>query len=111
LRPRRQRCQRSRPPDGAGDLRITLISLAAHFKWAAKPNRTSFCKAPECPTMIVLGSRSPRRFELLSLLVGQERIIVRPPAEVDEAGFEGLHARAEITDRLRDIARTKNEDV
>ncbi len=60
---------------------------------------------------IVLGSRSPRRLELLSLIVPRERIDVRPPRASDEAGFAGLTTRPEIELRLAEIARAKNADV
>ena len=40
---------------------------------------------------IVLGSRSPRRLELLSHLVAPERIVVLPPTDPEEPGFQGLH--------------------
>ena len=38
----------------------------------------------------ILGSRSPRRLELLQLLMPDSRIEVRPPANSDEIGFEDL---------------------
>ncbi len=60
---------------------------------------------------IILGSRSPRRYELLSLLVDRERIVVCPPLNACEAGFEGLQTSADISDRLVQIARAKNTDV
>lgn len=61
--------------------------------------------------MIVLGSRSARRRELLAHLVPAGRIIVSPPSTPDELGFEGLIAWNQIHDRLREIARQKNDDV
>jgi septum formation protein len=60
---------------------------------------------------LILGSRSPRRLELLSLLVPRERIEVRAPANPDEAGFDRLTTEAEIEERLQHIARDKNADV
>jgi septum formation protein len=60
---------------------------------------------------IVLGSRSPRRLELLSLIVPRERIEVRPPRLSDEAGFAGFNTQPEIEARLAEIARAKNADV
>jgi len=60
---------------------------------------------------IVLGSRSPRRRELLALLVPSERILVLPPSDPDEPGFEGLRDEAAIADQLRQIARMKNDNV
>ena len=60
---------------------------------------------------IVLGSRSPRRKELLSLLVPGERIQVLPPSDPDEPGFEGLREEAAIIHQLQQIARMKNKNV
>lgn len=60
---------------------------------------------------IILGSRSPRRRELLSLLVPPELIEVRPPRNAEELGFDGLTTWLEIAQRLQQIARTKNDDV
>lgn len=60
---------------------------------------------------IVLGSRSPRRQELLSLLVPKERIQILPPSTPDEPGFNGLRDETDIVDRLRLIARMKNANV
>lgn len=65
----------------------------------------------ESEDTIVLASRSPRRIELLSLLVPRERIRVLPPSSPDEAGFEGLSSRATIEGRLRSISAAKCEDV
>src|SRR5690349_16639017 len=59
----------------------------------------------------ILGSRSPRRMELLAQIVPAERITVLPPRSSDEAGFDGLHDWANIEARLREIARTKCDDV
>lgn len=59
----------------------------------------------------VLGSRSPRRRELLALVVPSERIDILPPRDHREAGFAGLHDEAAIEHRLREIARTKCIDV
>jgi septum formation protein len=60
---------------------------------------------------IVLGSRSPRRRELLSLIVPPERIIVCPPSDAAEPGFEKLRTWPEIETQLAGIARMKNDDV
>ena len=59
----------------------------------------------------ILGSRSPRRKELLGLVVPPEQIIVLPPADSGEAGFEGLHELSTIETRLIEIARAKGQDV
>lgn len=61
--------------------------------------------------IVVLGSRSLRRAELLSLVVPRERIRVVPPSSAEEAGFEGLTSRAAIEERLRAIAAAKRDDV
>ena len=63
------------------------------------------------PRLIVLGSRSPRRQELLSLLVPTERILILPPTDPEEPGFEQLHDEAAIMQQLRRIAAMKNENV
>ena len=60
---------------------------------------------------LILGSRSPRRRELLELLVSPESIDVRPPRSSDEQGFEGLTSWLDIARRLQQIAREKNDDV
>lgn len=60
---------------------------------------------------IVLGSRSPRRLELLSLLLPPERIRVCPPRDAAEPGFDRLHTWPEIETQLFAIARDKNDDV
>lgn len=62
-------------------------------------------------TSIILGSRSPRRFELLSHLVPRNRIVVCSPESADEAGFDDLSTRADFDERILDIARAKLIDV
>jgi len=59
----------------------------------------------------VLGSRSPRRRELLSLLVPAEQIEVVPPANADEPGFDGLTDWPSIRAQLQQIARRKADQV
>lgn len=59
----------------------------------------------------VLGSRSPRRLELLTLLAPQERIVVKPPVSPDEADFDGLTDRTAIRVRLSEIVFAKLRDV
>jgi septum formation protein len=61
--------------------------------------------------LIVLGSRSPRRLELLRCVVPAERIVVLPPQDHAEAGFDGLQTRAGIESRLAEIARAKSDNV
>jgi len=62
-------------------------------------------------TRFILASRSPRKRDLLGLVVPADRIVVVPPREANEAGFEGLHELGAIEGRLAEIARTKLEDV
>ncbi len=65
----------------------------------------------DIPQRVILGSRSPRRLELLSLLVPVQQIAVRPPRSSDELGFDGLTTWLEIAKRLQSIARDKNDNV
>ena len=60
---------------------------------------------------IILASRSPRRLELLSLLIDPARIVVRPPASSEEQGFDDCHTITAVEDRLRQIARAKRAAV
>ena len=60
---------------------------------------------------LILGSRSPRRRELLEMLVSPQSIEVRPPLSSEELGFDGLTSWLEIAQRLQRIAREKNDDV
>ena len=60
---------------------------------------------------IVLGSRSPRRRELLATVVAADRIQILPPRSAEEAGFDGADAWPAIEKRLAGIARGKYEDV
>jgi len=60
---------------------------------------------------IILGSRSPRRQELLSQLLPETVIEVVPPADPEEPGFEDLHDRDAIHRQLISICTAKNEDV
>jgi len=59
----------------------------------------------------ILGSRSPRRRELLEPIVGKDRLMVCPPADSAELDFAGLHDRDAIRHRLRQIVQTKIDDV
>src|SRR5580704_8903828 len=60
---------------------------------------------------LVLGSRSPRRLELLRQIHPAELIDVVPPSTTDEAGFADLHDWPSIERRLLEIATAKCEDV
>lgn len=59
----------------------------------------------------ILASRSPRRRELLGLLVPPDRIVVMPPRDAAEPGFDDLHDLPAIERRLAEIARKKVDDV
>lgn len=61
--------------------------------------------------LYVLGSRSPRRLELLKQIVPPEAIEVRPPRSTVEDDFVGLADWAAIEARLLEIARAKCADV
>ncbi len=61
--------------------------------------------------LIVLGSRSPQRRELLSHIIPLTRIEVRPPADANEPGFEDISDWPALAARLTEIARLKNDDV
>lgn len=60
---------------------------------------------------IVLGSRSPRRKDLLGSVVGQERLVILPPSSPDEPGFADINDDAAIEQRLRSILQLKHADV
>ncbi|NOX56143.1 MAG: Maf-like protein [Planctomycetes bacterium] len=66
---------------------------------------------PEPISKIVLGSRSPRRRDLLRLIVPEERIVVLPPRDSDEPGFEDVPTWRALEDRLMEIAEGKSRDV
>lgn len=60
---------------------------------------------------VVLGSQSPQRQMLLNQVIESDKIIICPPANSEEAGFQDLNDRTAISSRLAEITRTKNEDV
>ncbi|MGQ0636537.1 MAG: Maf family protein [Planctomycetaceae bacterium] len=60
---------------------------------------------------VVLASRSPRRRDLLRLIVPVEDIEVVAPRETQEASFDGLPDDAAIERRLLAVARAKADDV
>ena len=86
-------------------LRETYAALCA------VPGSTYLGSMRSCPTTIILGSRSPRRRELLQLLVPEESIRVLPPRSRQECEFDGLHDWPSIESRLAEVARSKCEDV
>ena len=59
------------------------------------------------PFPIVLASRSPRRVELLKLIVPPDRILVRPPPSAEEASFAGLNTLPAIMERILSVAGHK----
>lgn len=62
-------------------------------------------------TAIILGSRSPRRLQLLQDLYGDDRIRSVPPANPQESGFAGLVTDDCIITRLQQIVQQKFEGV
>ncbi|MCA9074165.1 MAG: Maf family protein [Planctomycetaceae bacterium] len=60
---------------------------------------------------IVLGSRSPRRHELLAHLIGADHILVCPPLDTNEAPIENASSVDDVSRQLVCIARTKLDDV
>jgi septum formation protein len=65
---------------------------------------------PDSPR-VILGSRSPRRKELLGSIVGHDKLVIKPPVTPEEPGFLGLHQETEIEHRLLDIVLLKHSDV
>jgi len=63
------------------------------------------------PTPVILGSRSPRRLELLKHLLPQENLHVCRPVSADEEGFDDLNSRADFETRICSIAQTKLDDI
>ena len=59
----------------------------------------------------ILASRSPRRRELLQLVIHPELIAVRPPESAEEAGFNDCQDIDAIKCRMLEIARHKAEQV
>ncbi|HCS54569.1 MAG TPA: hypothetical protein DIW81_23795 [Planctomycetaceae bacterium] len=60
---------------------------------------------------IVLGSRSPRRRELLERLYPVARIEIIPPDDPEELSFDGIHSLEGIQQQIQRISRLKNENV
>lgn len=60
---------------------------------------------------IVLASRSPRRIELLRLIVPPERILVRPPPSAEEESFDGLTTLPAIRHQLLHVACHKHNQT
>jgi septum formation protein len=66
---------------------------------------------PATPLPIVIGSRSPRRLELLQLIADPARLVVLPPRDADEPGFNGLSEMSEFEARCHEIVELKRQDV
>lgn len=66
---------------------------------------------PTEPLPIVIGSRSPRRLELLQLIAEPQRLTVLPPRDSDEPGFDGLVELSEFEARCHEIVELKRHDV
>lgn len=60
---------------------------------------------------IVIGSRSPRRLELLQLITDPARLVVLHPRDADEPGFDGLVEMSEFEARCHQIVDLKRQDV
>ncbi len=61
--------------------------------------------------LLILGSRSPRRLQLLQDLYGCDRVRSVPPANPQELGFAGLVTDDRIRSRLLQIVQQKLEGV
>lgn len=61
--------------------------------------------------LIVLGSRSPQRRELLESVAGPQSLKIVPPLSSAEAGFDDVHDDAAFEMRLMEIVRDKYDDV
>lgn len=74
-------------------------------------NAVSHAPNPQSSPSVILGSRSPRRRELLGAIVGADNLLIKPPLSPDELSFTGLHQEIEIEHRLLDIVQMKHHDV
>ena len=66
--------------------------------------------APDSPR-VILGSRSPRRKELLGSVVGSDQLVIKPPLSPEEPGFADLRFETEIEHRLLDVVQLKYDDI
>ncbi len=60
---------------------------------------------------VVVGSRSPRRLELLKAALPSARLTVCPPADSDELGFSDVETLTGFEQRILEIATAKLDDV
>lgn len=61
--------------------------------------------------MLILGSQSPRRRELLEGLLPAGTLRILPPQDANEPGFDGLASAEEIERQLLHIVELKLQDV
>jgi len=61
--------------------------------------------------LFILGSRSPRRRELLESILGPDRLLIRPPGDSQETGFDSLNDAGQIEQRLCAIVDAKMQGV
>lgn len=61
--------------------------------------------------LVVLGSRSPQRRELLESIVGSQALQIVPPLSLAEADFHDVRDDAGFECRLLEIVRDKYQDV
>ena len=61
--------------------------------------------------MITLASRSPRRLELLSLLVPRDEIRVHPPSDSEEDPLDDVADEIDLRGRLKAIVTRKADLV
>jgi septum formation protein len=60
---------------------------------------------------VTLGSRSPRRQQLLASILGENRVLVTPPQNSEELLFDDIHDITAIEAQLRQVVRMKQDDV
>lgn len=62
-------------------------------------------------TPVVIGSRSPRRLELMRTIVDPELLVVLPPTSSDEPGFDDVSTLDGFEAKILEIVDTKRQDV
>lgn len=60
---------------------------------------------------VVVGSRSPRRLDLLKAALPERELIVYPPLDADELGFDDMMTLADFETRIGEIVAAKLNDV
>ncbi len=60
---------------------------------------------------IVVGSRSPRRLDLLKVALPDREFVVCPPLNADEPGFDDVTTLAGFESRITEIVAAKLDDV